>query len=59
MKHASPVTIALDAMGGDRGAVVCVPAGLEMIRQREELRVVFVGQAEAIEPLLNGWPTAA
>ena len=41
-------------MGGDRGAVVCVPAGLEMIRQREELRVVFVGQAEAIEPLLNG-----
>lgn len=49
-----PVTIALDAMGGDQGAAVCVPAGLNMLRQREELRVVLVGRQQDIDPLLVG-----
>jgi glycerol-3-phosphate acyltransferase PlsX len=46
--------IALDVMGGDRGAAVCVPAGLAMLREHGDLRLVFVGQQEVIEPFLVG-----
>jgi len=49
-----PVSIALDAMGGDRGAAACVPAGLAMLRQHEGLRLVFAGRREVIEPYLAG-----
>ncbi|MCC7257686.1 MAG: phosphate acyltransferase PlsX [Gammaproteobacteria bacterium] len=48
-----PVTIALDAHGGDRGVAVCVPAGLAMLAERADLHVVFVGQREAIDPYLQ------
>jgi glycerol-3-phosphate acyltransferase PlsX len=48
-----PVTIALDAMGGDQGVNVSVPAALAMLRQREELRVILVGRQEIIQPLLG------
>ncbi len=48
-----PVTIALDAMGGDAGPSVCVPAALRMLKQREELRLVLVGQQDAIGPLVG------
>lgn len=48
-----PVTIAVDIMGGDRGVEVAVPASLEMLRQREELRLILVGKQELIEPYLG------
>ncbi|MDH3510198.1 MAG: phosphate acyltransferase PlsX [Gammaproteobacteria bacterium] len=48
-----PVTIAVDVMGGDQGAEVAVPASLEMLRQREELRLILVGKQELIEPFLG------
>jgi glycerol-3-phosphate acyltransferase PlsX len=41
-------------MGGDRGAQVCVPAGLAMLRAQEDLQIILVGQREVIEPLLDG-----
>jgi glycerol-3-phosphate acyltransferase PlsX len=48
-----PVTIALDAMGGDRGAEVCVPAGLSLLNERDDVHLVFVGQREVIDPYLQ------
>ena len=48
-----PVTIALDAMGGDQGAAVAVPAAAAMLRDREELRLIVVGRHEVVEPLLG------
>lgn len=50
----TPVTIALDAHGGDRGVEVCVPAGLAMLREHADLKLAFVGQRELIEPYLQG-----
>ena len=49
-----PITIALDAMGGDHGASVCVPAALAMLKDNPDLRIVLVGREQQIQPLLNG-----
>lgn len=48
-----PVTIALDAHGGDKGVPVCVPAGLSMLAEQDDLHLIFVGQREAIDPFLQ------
>jgi glycerol-3-phosphate acyltransferase PlsX len=48
------VTIAVDAMGGDSGARVCVPASIAFRRNHPEVRLILVGQREVIEPLLGG-----
>jgi glycerol-3-phosphate acyltransferase PlsX len=48
-----PVTIAVDVMGGDQGTAVAVPASLEMLRQREELRLILVGKQELIDPYIQ------
>jgi glycerol-3-phosphate acyltransferase PlsX len=50
----SRVTIAIDALGGDQGAAVCVPAGLTMLAEHRNLHLIFVGQREVIEPYLQG-----
>lgn len=39
-------------MGGDRGAQVCVPAGIAMVRENQDLRVILVGRRDVIEPYL-------
>ncbi len=46
-------------MGGDIGVAVCVPAGLKLARQRDELSLVLVGQTEKIEPLVQGFEDIA
>ncbi len=43
-----PVTIALDAMGGDHGPQAIVPAALISLRERAGIRLVLVGDQEAI-----------
>jgi len=48
----APVTIAVDAMGGDHGPTVTVPAALAALRRDNDLRIVMVGQAEVLEPML-------
>lgn len=48
-----PVTIAVDAMSGDVGVDVTVPAALSMLRASDELRLVLVGRKELIEPCLG------
>src|SRR3990167_5885871 len=40
-------------MGGDYGPEVVVPAALQVLEQHEDVAVIFVGRAQAIEPLLN------
>ncbi len=42
------ITIAVDAMSGDLGPEVAVPASLEMLRSRDELRLILVGDAETV-----------
>jgi glycerol-3-phosphate acyltransferase PlsX len=56
---AAPVTIALDAMGGDHGPSVVVPgAGLAAIRH-PEMRFILVGDARLIETVLKDHPELA
>jgi glycerol-3-phosphate acyltransferase PlsX len=42
------VTIAVDAMGGDHGPPVVVPASLDVLEQRADLRLTLVGDQEAL-----------
>lgn len=43
------VTIALDAMGGDRGADVVVPAALATLERDDSVRLVLVGRPDVLE----------
>jgi glycerol-3-phosphate acyltransferase PlsX len=45
-------SIAVDAMGGDHGPSVTVPAVFDALRRDPDLRVVLVGKADVVEPLL-------
>lgn len=45
------ITIALDAMGGDHGPSVTVPAALAMLAKHPELRLILVGRAEVLDPI--------
>lgn len=47
-----PITIAVDAMGGDHGPSVTVPASLAALRSESALKIILVGLQEKIEPLL-------
>ena len=46
-------TIALDAMGGDFGPEVVVPAALSALSKNEDLRLILVGDKEKIESQLT------
>lgn len=48
------VTIAIDAMGGDKGPSVCVPAALAMLDRNPQLRIILVGIEDEIRARLNG-----
>jgi glycerol-3-phosphate acyltransferase PlsX len=43
------ITVAIDAMGGDHGPHVTVPAALEALKQDSDLNIVLVGVSDAIE----------
>ncbi len=47
------VTIALDAMGGDHGPSVTVPAAIFMLKQHPGMRIHLVGDESAIRKALN------
>lgn len=47
------VTIAVDAMGGDHGPKVTVPASLELLERDPEVEIILVGLPEPIEKVLN------
>ena len=50
---AQAITIALDAMGGDHGPNVVVPAAVHVIKENRELRVILVGDQEQIQAELS------
>src|SRR3989337_2900346 len=55
----SPVTIALDAMGGDHGPSVVIPAAAISLIRNPEARLLMVGDAARIEPELAAHPALA
>ena len=46
-------TIALDAMGGDHGPSIVVPAALSALRENSDLRLILVGRSEVLEAELK------
>jgi glycerol-3-phosphate acyltransferase PlsX len=52
--NAKPITIAVDAMGGDHGPRVTVPAALAALKREPNLRIVLVGLGEHLRPLVDG-----
>lgn len=49
---ARPYTIAVDAMGGDHGCSVCVPAAVDVLGRERDINIVLVGQPDLIQPFL-------
>lgn len=47
------VTIALDAMGGDRGYEVVVPAAIEALKKHSHLHLILVGDQEKLDNFLK------
>lgn len=45
--------IAIDAMGGDFGPRVTVPAALQVLRQHPDLKLILVGLTDRLKPLLK------
>ncbi|AJC50654.1 phosphate acyltransferase PlsX [Coxiella endosymbiont of Amblyomma americanum] len=45
-------TIALDAMGGDHGPKVVVPAALLILKKYPDVKILLVGKEEQLRPLL-------
>jgi len=43
------ITVAIDAMGGDHGPHVTIPAALQALKRHSEINIVLVGLTEAIE----------
>ncbi|WP_268921371.1 phosphate acyltransferase PlsX [Methylotetracoccus oryzae] len=50
----SPTTIALDAMGGDFGPPVVIPAALECLTANPALSLILVGDEAQVAPLVGG-----
>ena len=53
------ITLAIDAMGGDHGPHVTIPAALEALKQHSEINIVLVGLTEAIEAELRAHGASA
>lgn len=47
------IRLAIDAMGGDHGAAVCVPASLALLQQTPDLEIQLVGREDLIVPYLE------
>ena len=47
------LTVAVDAMSGDHGAEVAVPAALDVLYTTPDLRLIIVGRGEIVHPLLG------
>ena len=48
------LTLAVDAMSGDHGAEVAVPAALDILTSTPDLRLIIVGRGDVVRPLLAG-----
>jgi len=55
----APVTIALDAMGGDHGPGVVIPAASIALVRHPDMRFLLVGDTARVEPVLADHPALA
>jgi glycerol-3-phosphate acyltransferase PlsX len=53
-----PVTVAVDAMGGDHGPAVTIPAALAFLEKTPDARVILVGLEEPVRRALAKVPAA-
>ncbi|WP_131860452.1 phosphate acyltransferase PlsX [Bosea sp. BK604] len=51
-----PVTIALDAMGGDHGPAIVIPGAALALERRPDVRFVMFGDETLVLPLLDAHP---
>lgn len=51
--HDMEITVSIDAMGGDHGVHVTVPAALQFLKANPDVNVVLVGLVDAIEAELK------
>jgi len=51
------ITIALDAMGGDVGPSVVVPAALDFLRRDQDAALILVGREEKLQPYVGAAAT--
>ena len=58
MNSHGPSIVAVDAMGGDHGPSVTIPACLSALRKESNLRIILTGIPEQIDPLLKSAPVA-
>ncbi len=52
------VTIALDAMGGDRGPSVVLSAAVTMLQKNSFLHIIMVGKTDVLEPMMQRYHSA-
>ena len=52
------VTLAIDAMGGDHGVVVTVPACCDFLEKHHDVQIALVGDLELLKQALSHFPTA-
>ena len=53
------ITIVIDAMGGDHGPHVTVPAALNALKEDDQLNIVLVGLQDAIQAELKALKASA
>lgn len=58
MARSDRITIALDAMGGDYGAGVVVPAALDFLNNDRDVDLILVGNEDLIKQYLNGYDSS-
>lgn len=54
MGRSNRITIALDAMGGDHGVGVVVPAAMDFLNNDQDVDLILVGKEDQIKLHLNG-----
>lgn len=52
------VTLAIDAMGGDHGVVVTVPACCDFLEKHIDVKIILVGDPELLKQALSKFPKA-
>ncbi len=58
MARSDRITIALDAMGGDHGVSVVVPAALDFLKNDADVDLILVGKEDMIKQHLNGYDSS-
>ena len=52
------VTLAIDAMGGDHGIVITVPACCDFLEKHDDVKIVLVGNPDLLKQALSQFPKA-